>query len=333
MPAVKDYYDVLGVAEDASEKEIKKAYRKLAQRYHPDRNPDDPEAEDRFKDVQEAYGVLSDKDKRREYDQARKNPFGGGRRGASGPGGGSQGFESGQGQRYYRTSDGTYVRLDMDDDLGSTFGTGGGAGGGGSFGDLFSQFFGGQRGSSAGQQRQGGRSRRRSRRGGRDVETTMDLTFQQALEGGKTTVTLPDGDTVRLKIPKGVRSGFKIRLRGRGQAGPTGERGDLYVTFDVKPHPRFRRDGDDLYTTVTVDAFDAMLGASKSLTTAYGKRIKLNIPASTQPGKKLRLKGQGVETNKGTGDLFVEIDVKMPDNLTAEQQRILEEAAAEAGLR
>lgn len=333
MPAVKDYYDVLGVAEDASEKEIKKAYRKLAQRYHPDRNPDDPEAEDRFKDVQEAYGVLSDDEKRKEYDRARKNPFGsGGRPGAGGPGRGSTGFESGQGQRYYRTSDGTYVRLDMDEDVGSAFGAGGSAGGG-SFGDIFSQFFGGQRERSTGQQRRGGRSRGRSRRGGRDVETTMDLTFQQALEGGKTTVTLPDGDTVRLKIPKGVRSGFKIRLRGRGQAGPTGERGDLYVTFDVKPHPRFRREGDDLYTTITVDAFDAMLGASKSLTTAYGKRIKLNIPAGTQPGKKLRLKGQGVETNKGTGDLFVEVDVKMPQNLSTEQERILDEAAKEAGLR
>jgi len=332
MPAVKDYYDVLGVAEGASSKEIKKAYRKLAQRYHPDRNPDDSEAEERFKDVQEAYGVLSDDEKRKEYDRARKNPFGGG--GQQGPGGfGRQGFESGQGQRYYRTSDGTYVRLDMEDDMGGP-GTGGGSQfGGGSFGDIFSQFFGGGQGPGAGQQRRGGRSRGRNRRGGRDVETTMDVTFRQALEGGKTTVTLPDGDTVRLKIPKGVRDGFKIRLRGRGQPGPSGERGDLYVTFNVKPHPRFRRDGDDLHTSLTVSAFEAILGTSKSLTTAYGKRIKLNIPAGTQPGKKLRLKGQGVETNKGTGDLFVEVDIKMPENLTADQQRILEEAAEEAGLR
>ncbi len=328
MPAVKDFYDVLGVSESASQKEIKAAYRKLAQKYHPDRNPDDPDAEDRFKEVQEAYGVLSDEEKRREYDRMRKDPFAQG----AGPSGfgGRQGFESGQGQRYYRTSDGTYVRLDMEDDVGSAFSGGGSPFGGGSFGDIFSQFFGGDRGTRGGRQQQRSRRQRSSR--GRDVETSMDLTFRQALEGGKTTVTLPDGDTVRIKIPKGVRSGFKIRLRGRGQPGPSGERGDLYVTFDVKKHPRFRREGDNLHTTVSVNPFEAMLGTSKTITNAYGKRMKVNIPAGSQPGSKLRLKGQGVETSKGTGDLFVEVEVQIPENLTDAQRTRLEATAEEMGL-
>ena len=306
MPSVKDYYKILGVGEDASADEIKKAYRKLAREHHPDKNPDKPEAEERFKAIQEAYSVLSDNQKRKEYDARRRNPFG-----AFG-----DGFGRGGGQ--YRRSPGQeYVHVDFGD---APFGDAGGG-----FGDIFGRVFGGQ------PQQQDPRRRARKQRG-RDLTTKLNLSFDQALEGGKTEVTLPDGTVVRLDIPKGVQSGFKIRLRGRGGESPTGERGDLYVTFEVADHPRFRRDGDDLHTTVRVSVFDAMFGAKRSVRTPYGKQIKVTIPKGAQAGDRLRLRELGVETEKETGDLYVEIDITIPKDLTDEQQSILRAAAEKAGL-
>lgn len=324
MPDIKDYYDILGVSENASAKEIKKAYRKLAQQYHPDRNPDDPDAEDRFKEVQEAYAVLSDEEKRKKYDQLRKNPFGAGF--------GGNGFETGSGGRYYRRPDGTYVRFEeggprggtqsfddlFEDDLGF-----------GGIGDFFSRMF---RGEGGAEPRRGPFQGQRAQQArGQDVETRMRLSFDQALRGGKTEVKLPDGETVRIDIPKGVRSGFKIRLPKRGKSGPSGQRGDLYVTFTVADHPQFRRDGDDLHTSVEINAFEAMLGTSRSIENAYGKRLKLTIPAGTQPGAKFRLRHQGIKTDKGTGDLYVEVDVTIPDNLSADEQDAIQKAAKRAG--
>jgi molecular chaperone DnaJ/curved DNA-binding protein len=308
MPQTKDYYDILGVDEDASAKEIKKAYRDLARKYHPDRNPDKPNAEERFKEIQEAYSVLSDEEKRDQYDaQRRFGGFGGqdfGQNGGRAPGGGFDvRFEQGQ--------------------------PGEGFGG---FGDIFNSFFGGggrggQKSSPFGQQQQ----RRRAK--GNDVETTLRISFDDALRGGKREVTLPDGETIRIDIPKGVRSGFKIRLRGRGESGPRGERGDLYVTFKVGDHPRFRRKGDDIYVTESVNAIEAMLGTERRIPTPYGQRIKITIPAGTQPGEKLRLRGQGVQTSSGSpGDLYVEIDVTIPDNLSEAQRDALRAAAEKADL-
>lgn len=305
MPQTKDYYDILGVDEGASAKEIKKAYRDLARKYHPDRNPDKPDAEDRFKEIQEAYSVLSDEEKRDQYDaQRRFGGFGGqqgfGQNGGRGPGGG---FD---------------VRFEQ------------GQGGGGGFGDIFNSFFGG--GGRGGQTRSPfGQQQRRTK--GQDVETTLRISFDDALRGGKREVTLPDGETIRIDIPKGVRSGFKIRLRGLGEPGPRGERGDLYVTFRVADHPRFRRKGDDIYVTESVNAFEAMLGTERRIPTPYGQRIKVTIPAGTQPGEKLRLRGQGVRTESGSpGDLYVEIDVTIPDDLSKTQRDTLQKAAEEANL-
>ncbi len=304
MPQLKNYYDILGVNEKAGAEEIKKVYRKLAQKYHPDRNPDKPDAEDRFKEVQEAYSVLSDAKKRKQYDRMRQNPFG-----AFG------GFTANNGDRFYQRPDGTYVRFSNDDgdiDFSDIFGdTVGG------IGDFFSRIFGGD----APKTRQTP-----------NTKTTVRLSFDQALRGGKTTVRLPDGKTVRLTIPRGVHDGFRIRLKGRGQQGADGQRGHVFVTFKVDPHPRFRREDDDLYVTETINAVEAMLGTTRHLTNLYGKRIKVPIHAGTQPGARLRLKGQGVQTEKHTGDLYVEVEVTIPEDLTEAQREALREAAKKAGL-
>ncbi|WP_251931173.1 DnaJ C-terminal domain-containing protein [Salinibacter ruber] len=275
MPQTEDLYDVLGVDEDASQEEIKKTYRTLARKHHPDRNPDDPNAEEKFKEIQKAYSVLSDEEKREQYDAQRR------------------------------------------------FGGGGGFGGGART-QRQNPFDGGRQ-----QQRQ---QRQRGRQGGQDLETTLRLSFREALEGGRKQVELPSGESIRLKIPKGVRDGFKIRLKGRGQPGPTGQRGDLYVTFEVGDHPHFDRKGDDVHRTETIGMFEAVFGTDIRVPTPYGQHLKLSVPAGTQPGEKLRLKGQGVKTDDGAGDLYVEIDVNIPENLSRKQRAVLHEAAEDANL-
>ena len=305
MPQLKNYYDILGVNEKAGAEEIKKVYRKLAQKYHPDRNPDKPDAEERFKEVQEAYSVLSDAKKRKQYDRMRKNPFGN-----------FGGFTANNGDRVYQRPDGTYVRFSNNEgDISDIFGDAVGG-----IGDFFSRIFGGEA-PNADQARQSP-----------NTKTTVRLSFDQALRGGKTTIRLPDGKTVRLTIPKGVHDGFKIRLKGRGRPGADGKRGNVYVTFKVEPHPRFRRKDNDLYVTETISAIEAMLGTTRHLTNLFGKRIKVPIHAGTQPGARLRLKGQGVQTDQGAGDLYVEVEVIIPENLTEAQRDALRKAAKKAGL-
>lgn len=289
MAAVKDYYKILGVEEDATTPAIKKAYRDLARKFHPDRNPGDTSAEERFKEIQEANDTLSDPQKRKEYDQRRKNPFGAG-----------GGFDTGAGSRFYETPDGTFVRFETSDD--------GGGDPFGGFSDLFGRVF------------NGGRTASR----GRDINTVITLSFEEALKGGRHEVVLPSGEHVRINVPRGVHDGFRIRLRGRGQSGPTG-RGDLYVTFHVESSGRFERRGRDIHLVETVDAFEAMLGTTRELQNAYGSKIKLTIPPGTQPGEKLRVREQGVETTDGKGDLYVEVRVTVPKNLTAAQKRRLRE--------
>lgn len=317
MTAVKDYYKILGVGEKATADELKKAYRSLARQYHPDRNPDKPNAEERFKEVQEAYDTLSDEKKRRQYDLRRKNPFGFG----------NGGYRTRAGNRYYRRPDGTYSRASGESPFGDSnpFDDGGLGG----FGDIFSRFFGGD---DAQGQAPGDRGSAAETSTDGKVETTLKLTFQQALRGGKTDVTLPDGTKVRINVPKGVRSGLRMRLRGQGNRRPNGQKGDLYVTFDIVDSQRFIREGDDLTTSLTISALEALFGTQKQIETAYGQKIKVTIPKGTQPGEKLRLRNLGVETEKSKGDLFVEIQVSIPKNLSTRQEDLLRQAAEKAGL-
>jgi molecular chaperone DnaJ/curved DNA-binding protein len=328
MPQTQDLYDVLGVDDDASQEEIKKAYRTLARKHHPDRNPDDPNAEEKFKEIQQAYSILSDEEKRQQYDARRR--FGGG---GTGGGRGSWDRSAGGGGPNVRFEQGNFDE----------------AFGGGGLGDIFENFFGEGRGGGGrgrdpfSQQRQQQQRQRQQRRqqqrsrqpSGQDIETTLRLSFRQALEGGRRKVELPTGESIRLKIPTGVKDGTKIRLNGRGQPSrqPSGQRGDLYVTFEVGDHPRFDREGDDIHLTETIDMFEAVFGTECSVPTPYGQHLKLSIPPGTQPGEKLRLKNQGVKTDDGRGDLYVEVDVHIPDSLTNRQQEILREAAEEANLR
>jgi DnaJ-class molecular chaperone len=226
-------------------------------------------------------------------------------------------FTAANGDRFYRAPDGSFVRYptrgEPSDfgDVGDIFGDALGG-----IGDFFSRMF-----------TNDGSMRRPA-----STKTFLQLSFEQALQGGKTEIALPDGAKVRLTIPKGVRDGFKIRLKERGGPTPDGGRGDVYVTFKVAPHPRFRREDDDLYATETINAVEAMLGTTRDLMTPYEKRIKVSVPAGTQPGTKLRLKGQGVRTPQRTGDLYVEIQVTVPQNLTAAQRDALRNAAEAAGL-
>ncbi|MFT4604486.1 MAG: curved DNA-binding protein [Rhodothermales bacterium] len=301
MPALKDYYKILGVGESASADEIKKSFRVLARKHHPDSNPSDASAEDRFKEIQEAYETLSDNTKRTQYDRARKNPFGGDL---------GDPFATNRGSRYYRSGDGTYVRMDR--------GRPGSAGSQeplGGIGDLFGRFFGGDG-------EPGGQAKRV------EPETDVILTFEEALEGGKVELSLPDGAKVRVPFPKGIADGYKVRLKRK--AG--GQNKELYVRFRVTANKEFRRDGNDLLTRVEVTAFEAMLGASRSLLTPHGRKLKLTIPKGTQPGEKLRLRNQGVETDSDMGDLLVEIIVTIPKDLTRFEEQELRKAAEKANL-
>ena len=307
MAKSKNYYRILGLTEQATAEEIKKSFRRLAREHHPDHNPDQPDAEERFKAIQEAYDVLSDPNKRREYDRYRMDPF------AS--------FQAANGDHFQRAPDGSYVRYRRTRQPAETDGDSSLGG----FTNFISRIFGAEeepRPSS-------GRSGRRHSK--LDIDTRLRLTFAQALRGGKTEVTLPHGEIVRIDIPKGVRSGFKIRIKGKGKIGPSSV-GDLYVKFEVEPHAYYRRRGDDLHITLTINPIEAIVGVTRHVISAYGNRIKVKIPAGTQHGTSLRLKGQGVEKSNKTGDMYVKVELHVPENLTEEQLLEIQRAARKANL-
>jgi len=320
--AKRDYYEILGVSRNASSDEIKKAHRKLVRKYHPDMNKNNDQATEKFKEVQEAYDVLSDETKKRNYDQfghagvgAGPDPFAGARRGQPGAGQGGAGYSyqwsPGSGSGGVSVED-----FDLSD-----------------FGDVFEQLFGargGGGGAPTGGGRVGGARASRPRREpprGQDVEHEVTLTFEQAARG----TTLPlqinrDGklETIDIKIPAGVKDGSRVRIRGRGQQSAGGEPGDLYIITRVQPHPYFRRDGLDILLDLPISMYEALLGTKVEVPTLEGP-VTLTIPPGTSSGAKLRIKARGIERGKDRGDQYVLPRIIAPRGLDDEDRKTIQD--------
>lgn len=341
MAQKRDYYEVLGVNKSATDAEIKKAYRKLAKKYHPDMNKDNPKAEELFKEVTEAYEVLSDKEKRKLYDQFGHAAFdeGAGQGGAYGAGG--QGFGSGFGGQGFRggfSGGGGFGNSGF-----GGFGSGNfGGGGGGSFhfngnsgdgyqeyyytgdnlDDIFDGFFGGSR---------KGRSRSKD---GEDVLAKVEVSFEEAALGADKVIRFraPDGSeqSLQVHIPAGIDSGQKIRLKGKGMPGQNGGgAGSLLLEVTVQSKPGFERKGMDIYTTVEVPFETAVLGGETIVPTLSG-RVSCKIKEGTQSGTKIRLKGKGIVSMKNPsqkGDEYAVIQIRVPKNLSADAKQKLQEYA------
>jgi molecular chaperone DnaJ len=367
----KDLYRVLGVKDSASEGDIKKAYRKLAKEYHPDANPDNPAAAERFKEIGEAYSVLSDADKRKKYDQMRKL-------GAFGFGGGGRG--TGAAGRPAPGQSGSFSFDDISDM--------------GGLGDLFSSIF------DFGRRGQPQESATKAK--GRDVEYVVEIGFEKAVLGGKVAITVPISEAcatcsgsgaapgsgtrrcsechgtgtvsfgqggfavkrpcpacmgkgeipevpcpscagagqvrqerkIQVTVPAGAGDGTKVRLSGQGERGSAGgPPGDLLITFRVKSHRFFRRDGNDIHVTVPINLAQAILGSRIKVRTVDGKKVVLRIPPGTQSGTKFRIRGQGVRRPDRTGDQLVEVRVEIPEKLSEAEESALREFAEAAEMR
>lgn len=301
----KDYYSVLGVDKKASQAEIKKAYRKLALKYHPDKNPDDKASEERFKEIAEANEVLGDAEKRKKYDELGSNwkqyeNADYGRRGSAGQGGSNRGFNGNP------------------EDL---FGSGSG------FSDFFESFFGG---------RGGGRSSGAEYAFGfdspapaADLTGDIPINLYESYHGTERIVDL-GGEKIKVKIKPGTYDGQKLKVKGKGTKGQRGGRGDLFLTVKVPPYPGFERKGDDLYVEQPLDVFTALIGGKQEVNTFTGK-VSISIAECTPNGKRVRLKGKGMPVyNKPGqfGDLYVKLVLLMPKTLTAEQKQALEKLKA-----
>ena len=292
----RDYYDILGVKRNASDDEIRQAYRKLARQYHPDRNPGDKQAEAKFKEVQEAYDVLNDKTKRPQYDRFGEAGLGAGFQQARGAPGGFQ-FQWGGGP-------GGFQQMDPDQAA-----------------DLFRQFFGGGAGAGAGpddilgQQPRGKRSRTRA--APQEVETEIAIPFRIAANGGTVNLQL-DGRELAVKVPPGVDEGQALRLQGQAPGG-----GDLRVKLHIEPDPLFRREGNNVILHVPVSIPEAVLGAKVDVPTLDGSRLSVKIPPGTSSGSRLRLRGKGI----AGGDQYIEVKVVVPTLKDEESRKLVEEFA------
>lgn len=306
----KDFYKILGVAKDASDADIKKAYRKLARQHHPDTNAGNTASEKKFKDISEAYSVLSDPEERQQYDAIRA--MGSGARFApGGAAGGNGGFEDMFGGLF-------------------TGNTGRHAGGfnpsSGGIPPEFADLFGGFGGAPGFQ---------RTPQKGADRTASTSISFAGSIRGTTIGVREPSGEVIDVRVPAGIKDGQKVRVRGKGQPGAAGN-GDLVVSVSVQPHAFYTRDGDNLRIHVPVTFPEAALGADIEVPTIDGDRVKVRVPAGTPSGRTLRVKGKGVETSKGTGDLLVTIDVAVPKNLNKDAEAAVKafaEATSSADVR
>lgn len=330
MVAYKDYYQILGVTRTASDQEIKTAYRKMARKYHPDTNKNDPTAEDRIKEINEAYEVLKDQDKRKKYDQLGKNWK--------------------DGDQFKPPPDYSGFSFDFGNmgNAGNSGNMGGMGGmGGGSFSDFFEAIFGqsfgaggqpggrpGQPGarpgqSSAAQAAGAAAARKRSL----DQEAEIDLVVEELAQGARRTlqVTVPGGKTktIEVKIPKGMRAGKKVRVPGEGATMPgVTEKGDLYLRIKVKPHKYYTIDGDNLVVELSISPAQAVVGGEVSVSTIEGP-VTIKVPAGTQSGRMLRLKGKGLPTTdqKSAGDLMVRTKIVIPTTLSDKERELYEQLA------
>ncbi len=330
----KDYYKTLGVDRNASQADIKKAYRRLARKYHPDVNPGDKSAEERFKEINEAYEVLSDPDKRQKYNElgSRWRDFEQWQR----AGGQAQSWPFGWNPSGGQQQPGAGYRTVTPEELEGLFGQEGG------FSDFFSFFFGGgmpgmggmgtQPGTRTRQRRPGARQATRQ---GRDVEEPVQITLEEAYRGATRVLEFqePNGNVRRLevKIPAGVDNGSRVRIAGQGTPGMGGgPSGDLYLVVQVAPNQQFERKGDDLYVQIPVGLYTAVLGGEADVPTLKGTRLKLRIPPETQSGRTFALRGQGMPRFKVPdqfGTLFATVNIRIPTNLTEREQELFRELA------
>ena len=301
----KDYYEILGVSKSASQDDIKKAYRKLAMKFHPDRNPGDKSAEEKFKEITEANEVLSDPEKRKKYDTLGTNW-----KQYQHSGTGFDDFFSQYGGSG-RSGGATY---EFSGDLGDLFGNLGG------FSDFFESFFGGggRRQSRSGFDSQGFQTQQT----GIDVEADLNITLEEAFNGSERQISI-DGKKLKIKINPGTKDGQKLRLKGLGRSRTTdGNKGDLYLNIHILHHPFYEIKDDELFYNLDIDLYMAVLGGKEQIITLDGKTISINIPEGTESEKILRLKGLGLNRTYGRGDLFVNIHVTVPRNLNAEEKEL-----------
>lgn len=315
----KDYYKILGVSKSADKEELKKAFRKLARKYHPDVNPGDKASEEKFKEINEAYEVLSDPDKREKYDrfgtQWQQYARGGGR---------PEDFDWSQWRA--GPAGGSYTRTVTPEEFEQMFGGGvGNLGGMGGFSDFFETLFGsmGQR-AATGASRSGRPPRAQT---GPDAEHEVEISLEDAFHGTSVSLQWEGGRRIEAKIPPGVKTGSRIRLGGQGQAGMGGgPAGDLYLKIKVRPHPKFERTGDDLKVGAPVDLYTAVLGGTVRVP-AIDRSVELTIPAGTRNGKSFRLRGLGMPNLRDPnqrGNLIATVQVQLPTDLSAEERELFE---------
>jgi curved DNA-binding protein len=318
----KDYYATLGVTKTATDKELKQAYRKLARKFHPDVNPNDKAAEARFKEINEAYEVLGDSEKRKKYDELGSNwrMY-------------EQGVPAQDATGFWNTGAGSGgaggYRTVSPEEMEEIFGNEN------PFSDFFKTFFGGGAGGGARDaRRSGGRNTRTRARAGADVEQPIDLTLEDAYHGSTQRLSIKHAGHTRtfdVRIPAGVKDQARVRVTGEGQPGAGGgAAGDLYLRVQLQPHPLFERKGQDLYTKVAVPVTTAVLGGEAEVPTLTDKPLRLKIPQTTQNGQRLRIKGQGMPSTSKSGergDLYVTVEVQLPKTLSPKQREHYEALA------